>query len=66
MTETNATAAQEAPVVHSAPVLTLHTEEAGLPELTGKELWSGREIKKARQLRAVLAPHDAAVWKVER
>ena len=46
--------------------VTLRTEEAGLPELTGKELWSGREIKKARQLRAVLAPHDAAVWKVER
>ena len=46
--------------------VTLRTEEAGLPELTGKELWSGRKIKKARQLRAVLAPHDAGVWKVER
>ena len=45
--------------------VTLRAEEAGLPALTGKELWSGRETGKTKQFRAVLAPHDAAVWKVE-
>ena len=40
-------------------------EEAGLASLTGRELWTGKATRKAKQLKAVLAPHDAAVWKAE-
>ena len=39
-------------------------EEAERPFLAGREIWTGRETRKAKQLKAVLAPHDAAVWKV--
>ena len=44
--------------------VSLRTEEAGRPALTGRELWTGTEIRNAKQLRTVLGPHDAAVWKV--
>jgi len=33
---------------------------------SAKELWTGRESKAGDRLTAVLAPHDAAVWKIER
>ena len=45
--------------------VTLHADEAGLPALAGRELWSGRETRRTKQFRIGLAPHDAAVWKVE-
>ena len=45
--------------------VSVRAEEIGLSGLTGRELWTGRDIRKAKQLRATLAPHDAAVWKVE-
>ena len=39
-------------------------EETGLASLAGKEIWTGKEPRKAKQLRAVLAPHDAAVFMI--
>ena len=40
-------------------------EEAGVPLFSGREIWTGKETRKAKQLRAVLAPHDAALWLVK-
>ena len=40
-------------------------EDAELSSFTGTELWSGKGTRKAKQLRAVLPPHDAAVWKID-
>ena len=45
--------------------VTAGADEAELPAFTGTELWSGKGTRKAKQLRAVLPPHDAAVWKIE-
>ena len=45
--------------------ITAGADEAELPAFTGTELWSGKGTRKAKQLRAVLPPHDAAVWKIE-
>ena len=42
--------------------VTVTAEEAGLASLAGKEIWTGKETHKAKQLRAVLPPHDAAVY----
>ena len=39
-------------------------EDAELPSLTGQELWTGKTVRKAKKLRTVLAPHDAAIWYV--
>ena len=44
--------------------VTVRAEDAELPSLTGQELWTGKTARKAKQLRTVLAPHDAAVWHV--
>ena len=44
--------------------ITVRTEDAELPSLTGRELWTGKNARKAKQLRTVLAAHDAAVWHV--
>ena len=46
--------------------VSLSTEEADLPFLTGKELWSGRELKKTRRIRITLPAHDAGVWLLAR
>ena len=43
----------------------LSSAEAGLQSFSGQEIWTGKETRKAKQLRAVLAPHDAAVWLVK-
>ena len=45
--------------------VTVTAEEAGLPFLAGRELWGGKEVRKAKQIRMALAPHDAAVWRLE-
>ena len=45
--------------------ITVNAEETEFPSFTGKELWSGKEIRRAKHLRTVLAPHDAAVWQVK-
>ena len=45
--------------------VTVTAEEAGLPFLAGQELWGGKEVRKAKQIRMALAPHDAAVWRLE-
>ena len=42
--------------------VSLSAAEAGLPCFRGQELWSGKALRKADTLRAVLPPHDAAVW----
>ena len=36
-----------------------------MPAFAGKELWSGKTLRKTGVLRAALAPHDAAVWRLE-
>ena len=45
--------------------VSVQADEIELEVFTGKELWSGKTVRKAKQLRAVLVPHDAAVWKVD-
>ena len=45
--------------------VSLSAEEADLPAFAGKELWSGKALRKTKVLRAALAPHDAAVWHLE-
>ncbi len=42
--------------------ITLGAEELETASFTGTELWSGRNLRRAKQLKAALAPHDAAVW----
>ena len=42
--------------------ITLGAEELEAASFTGTELWSGRNLRRAKQLKAALAPHDAAVW----
>ena len=44
--------------------VTVSAEEAGLGILNGREIWSGKETRKAKQLRSVLEPHGAAVWRL--
>ena len=45
--------------------VSLSAEEAGLPAFRGRELWSGKDLRKTAVLRASLAPHDAAVWLIK-
>ncbi len=45
--------------------VSLSAEEAGLPAFRGRELWSGKNLRKTAVLRASLAPHDAAVWLIK-
>ncbi len=45
--------------------LSVTAEEAGVSSFSGREIWTGKETRKAKQLRAVLAPHDAAVWLIQ-
>ena len=45
--------------------VSLTAEEADMPAFAGKELWSGKALRKTGVLRAALAPHDAAVWRLE-
>ena len=40
-------------------------EETGLPFLSGREIWTGKGTRKAKQLCAVLAPHDAAAFRID-
>ena len=40
-------------------------EEADMPAFAGKELWSGKALRKTSVLRAALPPHDAAVWRLK-
>ena len=42
--------------------VSLDAGELELPALSGRELWSGKETRRAKQLRFSLPPHDAAVW----
>ena len=42
--------------------VSLSAEAADLPSLSGQELWSSKALRKTGLLRAVLPPHDAAVW----
>ena len=44
--------------------VTVRAEDAELPAFSGQELWTGKTVRKAKQLRTVLAPHDTAVWRV--
>ena len=43
----------------------ISAEEAGMPAFAGREVWSGKVMRKSKVLRAALAPHDAAVWYLE-
>ena len=45
--------------------VSLSAGEAGLPAFRGRELWSGKDLRKTAVLRASLAPHDAAVWLIK-
>ena len=45
--------------------VSISAEEASLPGFAGKELWSGKALRKTAVLRSALAPHDAAVWYLE-
>ena len=45
--------------------VSLSAGEAGLPAFRGRELWSGKNLRKTAVLRASLAPHDAAVWLIK-
>ena len=40
-------------------------EETGLTFAGGREIWTGKEVRKCARLRATLAPHDAAVYRLE-
>jgi hypothetical protein len=42
--------------------VSLSAEEADLTFFRGTELWTGRQVRKSGTLRAVLPPHDAAVF----
>ena len=42
--------------------VSLSAEECGLPFFRGQECWTGKALRKTGTLRAVLPPHDAAVW----
>ena len=42
--------------------VSLAASDAGLSFFRGQELWSGRAVRKTEVLRAVLSPHDAAVF----
>ena len=42
--------------------VSLSAGDAGLPCFCGRELWSGRNVRKTAMLRAALPPHDAAVF----
>jgi len=44
--------------------VSLSAQEADLPFFRGRELWTGREVRKSGMLRAVLPPHDAAVFRI--
>ena len=44
--------------------VSVSAEEAECSFLAGKEIWTGRETRKAKQIKATLAPHDAAVYSV--
>ena len=44
--------------------VTVSQEETGLAFAGGREIWTGKEIRKGVRLRAVLAPHDAAVYRM--
>ena len=35
------------------------------PEITAAELWTGKTIRKKKQIRSVLRPHDAEIWYLE-
>ncbi len=45
--------------------VSVSAEETDMCSFAGKELWSGKTLRKTGVLRAVLAPHDAAVWRLE-
>ncbi len=45
--------------------VSLAAAEAGLPFFRGRELWSGKALRKTGVLRAALSPHDAAVWLIK-
>ena len=45
--------------------VSLSADDAGLPCFRGRELWSGRDIRKTGTLRAVLPPHDAAIFLIK-
>ena len=45
--------------------VSLSADDAGLLGFRGRELWSGRDIRKTGVLRAVLPPHDAAVFLIK-
>ena len=40
-------------------------EKIGRSSITGHEIWTGKEIRKARQIRTILAPHDAAAFRID-
>ena len=46
--------------------LELPAEAVELEKLTGKELWTGKQMKNRTSIRVTLKPHDAAVWLLEK
>ena len=42
--------------------VSLCAEVLDLSAFSGRELWTGKAVRKSRQLRVSLPPHDAAVW----
>ena len=43
-------------------VLSIQAEEAEMAYLSGRELWSGKSVTKAKQIRASIDAHDTALW----
>ena len=44
--------------------ITLDAAEIGLETLSGRELWSGKTLRKTAKIRAALPPHGAAAWRI--
>ena len=45
--------------------VSLTAAEADLTSFAGQELWTGKALRKTDTLRAVIPPHDAAVWLIK-
>ena len=45
--------------------IAVKADETEISSLSGKELWSGKSIRMAKQIKATVQPHDAMVWYIK-